>query len=155
MPEYQTVTLEETPYLYAERSCSMDPAEISNHMGSAFQEVWGFMQANGIAPAGPPMSVYPTYDPDTLSFRSGFPVAQVDLDKAEGGVKADVTPAGRVLHFTHKGPYATLRDDYDLTMQYINENSLTMGAPTWELYVNDPADTPEAELLTECYIALA
>jgi effector-binding domain-containing protein len=27
---------------------------------------------------------------------------------AEGEVKADVTPAGKVLHFTHKGPYSGL-----------------------------------------------
>lgn len=155
MPDFKTITVDEKPYLYAERTCSMDPAEISNHMGSAFQQVWGLMEAAGIVPAGPPLSVYHTYDPDTLSFRSGFPVARADMAKGEGEVKADVTPAGRVLHFVHKGPYATLRDDYDLTLQHMADNGLTMGVPSWELYINDPGDTPEAELLTECYLTLA
>lgn len=59
------------------------------------------------------------------------------------------------MHFIHKGSYATLGDDYELMIQYIKDNNLEMSAPGWELYMNDPAITPEAELLTKCYMALA
>jgi len=133
----------------------MDPKDISAAMGAAFQTVWAFMKAQGIPPSGPALSVYYSYDPDVMSFRAGFAIGKADMDKAAGDVMADVTPAGRVLHFTHVGPYATLRDDYALMMAHIEAEGLKIGAPTWEVYVNGPDTTPEAELITEVYSALA
>jgi effector-binding domain-containing protein len=155
MPEFKTVDVAETPYLYVERSCSMDPADISKHMGAAFHDVWDHMQAGAIKPAGPALAVYYTYDPQVMTFRAGFVIAREDMSKAGGEVKGDVTPAGQALHFTHKGPYATLRDDYGLMMEHITTHKLEMSTPSWELYVNDPGQTPQEDLLTECYIALA
>lgn len=155
MPDFKMTEVAETPYIYVERSCSMDPSDISQAMGEAFGQVFGFMAEKGIAPAGPPMSVYYTYDPETMTFRSGFAVAADDMSKAADGVSADVLPAGRVLHFVHKGAYATLRDDYGLMMEHLKSEGLQIGAPTWEIYVNDPAEVPEEELLTEIYVALA
>lgn len=155
MPDFRTTEVEETPYLYVERSCSMAPDDISAAMGRAFGDVWAFMQANGIAPQGPALSVYYTYDPETVTFRAGFVVDRADLDKADGAVKGDVTPAGRVVHFTHKGPYSELRTSYGKLMEYMGAEGLAMGAPTWELYVNDPDETPEDELITEIYVSLA
>lgn len=154
MPDFKIIDVRETPYLYVERTCSMDPADISNEMGSAFQQVWAFMEASAIKPVGSALSVYYTYDPDTMTFRAGFTVAREDMAKAGDDEKADVTPAGRALHFVHKGSYATLRDDYGLMMQHLKDNGLEASGPGWELYMNDPSETPEAELLTECYLAL-
>jgi effector-binding domain-containing protein len=155
MPEFKIIDVAETPYLYVERTCSMDPADISKEMGSAFQQVWGFMQAAAIKPAGSALSVYYSYDPDAMTFRSGFTVDREDMAKAGDEVKSDVTPAGNALHFVHKGSYSTLRDDYGLMMQHLKDNSLQAGVPGWEFYMNDPSKTPEDELLTECYLALA
>lgn len=155
MPEFKTVDVAETPYLYVERTCSMNPADISTEMGQAFHQVWDFMEANKVNAAGPALSVYYTYDPGKMTFRAGFVINGEDSVTAGGDVKADVTPAGTALHFIHKGPYATLRDDYGLMMQHLKDNDLEMSVPSWEFYVNDPALTPESELLTECYLALA
>jgi len=155
MPEFKVVDVSETPYLYIEETSSMSPADISEAMGKAFHQVWSFMQANGISPAGPALSVYTGYDPETMRFRAGFAVARDDMAKAEGEVKADVTPAGPALHFVHKGPYATLRDDYGLMMQHAKDKGLKVSAPGWEFYLNDPSQTPEDELLTEAYVSLA
>ena len=43
MPEFTTRAVGETPYLYAEGRCSMDPAEISQAMGAAFGQVIGLL----------------------------------------------------------------------------------------------------------------
>lgn len=155
MTEFTIVDVAEMPYIYAERSCSMDPGEISQAMGDAFGQVMGVVKAHDIQPAGPPMSVYLTYDPNTLTFRAGMPIAKADMSKASGGVAADVVPAGRALHFVHTGPYAKLRDTYGLAMQHLQANSLEMRAPTWEVYIDDPAETPEAELRTNCFMMLS
>lgn len=154
MPDFKITDVTETPYLYGERTCSMDPADISENMGAVFHEVWGFMEANAIKAAGPALSVYYDYSPDSMTFRAGFAIARDDMEKARDAIRADVIPAGRALHFVHKGPYATLRDDYALMMQHLEENALEAGKPSWEFYMNDPSQTPEDELLTECYLAL-
>jgi effector-binding domain-containing protein len=154
MPEFKLINVAETPYFYVTKTCSMNPEDISSAMGNAFQDVWAHMQAKGVQPAGGAMSVYHTYSPDTLTFRAGFAVARPDLSAAEGEVEADVTPAGEVLHFVHKGSYATLRDDYGLMMKHVTDLGREISAPTWEVYINDPGQVPEADLLTEIYAVL-
>lgn len=154
MPDFKIINVEEKPYLYAEKSCSMDPADISRAMGEAFREVWAFMEAREIAPVSGALSVYYDYDSAKMAFRAGFDIARDDMDKAESNVFADVTPAGRVLHFTHEGSYATLRDDYDLMMKHVGETGLELSVPTWEVYLNDPAEVAEEDLRTEIYSAL-
>lgn len=154
MLTFELIDVEETPYLYEERSCSMDPADISAAMGEAFHSVMRFLAGKGI-PAGQVLSVYYTYDPDRMTFRAGFSVSPEDVAKAEGAVKAGTTPAGRVLTFTHVGPYAGLRESYAAMMEHLNANGLKLGAPAWEIYVNDPATTPPEELETKVFVSLA
>ena len=155
MPEFEITEVAETPYAYVEKSCSMDPDDIGRAMGEAFGEVWGVMQQQEIAPAGGGLSVYHTYDEDRMTFRVGFVIGRQDMARTAGNVKADVTPAGRVVRFVHKGPYRTLRDDYGAMTGFIAGKGLTMGAPAWEVYLNDPDMVPEDELLTEVFVTLA
>lgn len=155
MLEFNQVDVEETPYLYEERTCSMDPGDISKTMGEAFHKVMMFMSENGIQTTGKVMAVYYAYDPQKMTFRAGFSVSPEDAAKAAGDIKADATPAGNALSFTHVGPYATLRDSYGKMMQHVEENGLALAAPTWEVYVNDPRTTPEEALRTDVFSALA
>jgi len=152
MLEFEMTDVEEMPYLYEERSCSMDPSDISAAMGETFQSVYGFMSGKQIAP-GAALSVYTTYDPEKMTFRAGFSVSPDDAAKAGGAVKADATPAGRVLTFTHVGPYAELRNSYAKMMTYMESNGLQPSAPSWEIYVNDPATTPSDKLETKVFVS--
>ena len=154
MAEFELIDVPETPYLFTSKTCSMNPNDISMHMGEAFGEVWEFMQAQGIDPAGGALAVYYGYDPETMAFRAGFIVKREDLSKAKGSIEGDVTPAGEVLHFIHKGPYRTLRDHYGLMMQHVESIGREVSAPTWEVYLNDPGQVPEDELLTEVFSVL-
>ena len=90
MLTFDLIDVEETPYLYEERICSMDPAEIGAAMGEAFHSVMRFLDAKGI-PAGEVLSVYYTFDPDKMTFRAGFSVSPEDAAKAEGAKYADYT----------------------------------------------------------------
>lgn len=152
MLKFEMTDVDEMPYLYQERSCSMDPSDISAAMGETFQSVIGFIGGKQIAP-GEALSVYTTYDPETMTFRAGFSVSPDDAAKAEGAVKAATTPAGRVLTFTHVGPYAELRNSYAKMMSYMDENGLQPAAPSWEIYVNDPATTPSDKLETKVFVS--
>jgi effector-binding domain-containing protein len=155
MPTFEIVEVTETPYLYVDRNTSMDGDEIGQAMHSGFAEVWGFMEKHGVAPAGSGLSVYYDYAEDRVAFRVGFAIARDDMAAAEGPVKADVTPAGRVLHFTVTGSYAGLRPAYEQMMTHMQAEGLQYVPPTWEFYLNDPNTVPEDKLVTECYQAFA
>lgn len=155
MTTFAMTTVEATPYLYEEHTCGMDPQEVSASMGKTFHSVMDFMIGNGIASGDKALSVYYTYDPNEMTYRAGFTVSAEDAAKAAGDVKAASTPAGEVLSFTHIGPYSGLRDSYGEMMKYVEDNGLKIGAPTWEVYVDDPAKVPESKLRTEVFVTLA
>ena len=155
MAEYKMVEVEEKPYLYNERACSMNPDDVSHNMEIAFRTVAEFIDRNGIASMGKALSAYYTYDEEIMTFRAGFLVSAEDAQKAEGDVKADVLPAGRVLNFIHRGSYTTLRDSYGDMMRYLEANGIAVGAPTWELYLNNPDSVAsEDDLQTDIYVTV-
>ena len=154
MPDFILTRVDPRPYLYVEGRSTMEPSAISEAMGRAFEAVMDFQEAHGIATDGPPLSVYYGYSPEEIAFRAGLFVPEADTKAATGDVKAGQTPGGEVLHFTHVGPYATLRDDYGFMMEHVAARGLTLGAPTWEVYVDDPETTPEHRLRTEVYVTL-
>ncbi|MCR9138462.1 MAG: GyrI-like domain-containing protein [Alphaproteobacteria bacterium] len=153
MLNFEMTDVEELPYLYVERSCSMDPSDISAAMGGAFDDVISFMQDRQITP-GAALSVYTTYDPEVMSFRAGFSVSPEDAAKADAGIMAAATPAGRVLTFTHIGPYSELRKSYGKMMGHMDTKGLKPVAPSWEIYVNDPATTPPDKLETRAFVSV-
>lgn len=155
MPEFSMTRVEPQTYLYVEGSATMDPTAISHAMGEAFEQVMEFMERHGIASDGPPLAVYYGHSPTEIAFRAGMIVAEADARAATGDVKSGTTPGGEVLHFTHTGSYATLRDSYGYMMEHVAARGLTLGAPTWEVYVDDPETTPEHRLRTEVYVTLA
>lgn len=155
MTDYQMVELDEQPYLFVERSCSMDPNDISKNMGIAFQTAIDLIARKGIASAGKPLSAYYTYDEHTMTFRAGFLVSAEDAQMAEGDVKADALPGGKVLNYIHHGPYAKLRVSYGEAMKYLAENGIGVGVPTWEIYLNEPDNVAsEADLKTDINITV-
>lgn len=155
MPDFKVIDVEAQSYVYTDCKCPMNPPVISQTIGEAFQQVYAFMQENGLTPTGPALTVYYTYNPQTVDFRAGFFVSATDAGKAAGAIKAGSTPAGRVVHFTHKGAYAKLSESYGQLMSWLEKEGLTLGAPTWEVYANDPDVTTEEDLVTEVYVALA
>lgn len=90
MTDYRMIEVEETSYLYHERSCSMDPSDISQNMGIAFQTVLDFTAKNGITEVGKSLSVYYTHEEKTMTFQAGFIVPDDDAVKAKVEVKAGV-----------------------------------------------------------------
>ncbi len=64
-------------------------------------------------------------------------------------------PAGKVLNFIHRGPYAKLRVSYGEMMKYLEENGMTVGAPSWEIYLNERDKVAsEDELETDIYVTV-
>ncbi|BBL67329.1 MerR family transcriptional regulator [Methanoculleus chikugoensis] len=77
-----------------------------------------------------------------------LPIAgSVNLDGTAIGVVT--LPAGRFASVLHTGPYPGVGKAYERLFAYMNEHRLVPAGPSRELYLNDPAEVPEDELLTE------
>ncbi len=74
-----------------------------------------------------------------------------------GEVGVQEIPAGDYAMVLHKGPYSTLKESYAaLAGQWLpNSGREPKNAPSHEVYLNHPEDTPPEELLTEIYVPLA
>ncbi|MGH1369054.1 MAG: GyrI-like domain-containing protein [Maritimibacter sp.] len=155
MADFEIIASPETTYLYVERTASMGGADIAEAMGSAFMEVFEFMTQAGIVSTQGAIAVYDDYTPGPSKFRAGFIIQDADASKATGAVMAGKTPKGRAVHTTHFGAYSGMQKTYGEMHGFVKNAGVDFIAPTWEVYVNDPSQVAEDDLITECYQAIA
>ena len=133
------------------RTVSVDalPATV----GKAYHEVMTYVEGEDATVVGPPFVIYHNDDMQALDVEIGFPV-----DRDVGGeerVRPGLLPGGRVLSHVHVGPYSTLEEAYTPLMKHIEEQGLKVTGWMYELYLNSPDDTPDADLRTEICFPLA
>lgn len=148
--EFSRKTLPEQHYIYVDRECDYGPG-IADAMGSAFGEVFGFVGQHGITPLSMPMSVYMTMDPTKLRFRGGVIVSADEAAKASGNIKSDTLAAGDAMTTTHVGPYTDMNKTHRALWDHMEAEGIPLAMPIWEIYVDDPGQTPEAEVRTDIF----
>lgn len=98
---------------------------------------------------GPPMTIYHDVE---------FKETDADIEIAipiSGRITVDppfevrTMPGGRVVTAIHQGPYNMVGEAWGRVFKFVQENGLRPTGLCREFYMNDPAETPEAELLTE------
>lgn len=65
------------------------------------------------------------------------------------GVEVVTLPGGRFVSVLHTGPYPGISKAYERLFAYMGEHRFAPAGPSRELYLNDPGEVPEEELLTE------
>ena len=116
-------------------------------------EIFGWLGAHGIAPAGPPFFRYHVIDMQReLQVEVGVPVASPAAD--EGEVRAGTLPAGRFAVMTHTGAPNTLVAataellDWAQAQGLAWDVSRTDAGEHWgcrvEFYLTNPAEEPDA-----------
>jgi glutamine amidotransferase-like uncharacterized protein/effector-binding domain-containing protein len=75
-------------------------------------------------------------------------------EPGEEQVHLEKSPAVLVLSAVHAGPYDTLTSTYTRLYRELPGLRLSATGPTREVYLNDPAFTPETELRTEVQIVV-
>ena len=119
-----------------------------------FPEVFGWLGARGIAPAGPPFLKYDMIDmARELEIEAGVPVA-APAD-GDGAVFSAVLPAGRYATLTHVGHPSGLYDATARLLRWASEQGLAFdmserdGAEQWagrlEIYLTDPGQEPDMD----------
>lgn len=116
-------------------------SKLSEFFGSAFGETMAALQAQGIAPAGPPFGKYYGMPTSVVDVEAGVPVsAPVE---ASGNVLPGTLPGGRVVEMVYVGPYDGMESAYAEVESYLHEHRLVPGTVMWESYLTDPESEPD------------
>lgn len=85
----------------------------------------------------------------------GVPVPVAQPDPGHGTVHGYTLPAQEYLMTVLEGSYAGLPALWQSFAVQADTEGLNPGMPCFEIYLNDPMHTPEAELRTELYLPIA
>jgi len=152
---FERKTLPRQHYLYVDRTAAITAKDIGDAMTSGFSELFGFVASKSVTPLSMPIAVYMEMPTDNvMRFRAGVFVNADDAKRAEGDVKAGVMPAGEAFTATHVGPYASLNQTHRALWDHMTDQGVVKAMPVWEVYIDDPTKTPEAQLRTEIYRAI-
>ena len=108
---------------------------------------------NNIALTGPIMFIChdEEYKEENADIEVALPVAgKLDLDNTS--ITACTLPAVKVVSAIYKGPYQGVEVAFTKLFEYMAENNLEMAGPSRELFLNDPHEVPEEDLLSEVQI---
>ena len=120
--------------------------------GKAYGAIAQYLGELGEQPAGPPFAAYYNMDMQNLDVEIGFPVSKKLSGK--GDIKASEIPGGKVATCLHVGPYSAIAPAYNALSQWIKDNGYEATGVTYEMYLNDPAQTPPEELQTQILFPL-
>jgi effector-binding domain-containing protein len=138
---------------YSTGSSGRDSVEISAALGAAYGKVAVFVTANGMQLAGQPLAITNYWDERGWGFDAGIPVSGVPMRGAgpDSPVRMGETYGGRVVRAVHVGPYTSLAATYEKAQAFATAHGLEHNGRSWEVFVSDPGNTPEDELVTEIY----
>lgn len=114
-------------------------------------EVVGFIMAKGLQMVGPPFGIYfnspQEVKEEELMYEIAIPFAGEAQE--EGRVKIKMIPEQMVLSRVYKGPYSECGKALGTLVEYANRNGYEIIGAPMEVYISDPNETPEKDLLTE------
>jgi effector-binding domain-containing protein len=118
-------------------------------MVEGYQKLMTYVAKCGKQPAGAPYCKYTNGREDFMKWdiELGFPVSEPLPEQGE--IYMSKTCTGKAITAIHKGAYKDIEKTYAPLMQYIAENKLESTGVYYDYYLNNPADTPESELLTK------
>lgn len=126
--------------------------DIAEVFDEGYSSIAGYLGSKGKTPQGPPFAIYYNMEMDNLEVEFGFPVEK-KMD-GEGNIKSSVTPSGKAATSLYIGPYEEVEPVYDALIKWIKDNGLEANGVAYEIYLNDPAETPPDELKTQICLML-
>jgi AraC family transcriptional regulator len=125
----------------AVRRAVVEQGHLREFFDDAFPQVWLALQAQGLAPTGPPYARYHGMPGETMDVEVGFPVEGFT---GTDEVVAAVLPACRAAVGVHVGAYEGLPGTWEAMMRWGAEQGLERaGDDFWEVYLSDPGSEPD------------
>jgi len=146
----EEVTLPERTIVYFSGSGKWDNA--FETIVDALKTVKGYLQKQGIRPAGLPMTIYTSTDDTSFQFQAAVPVSEAPSNAPTGDLAVGKTTGGRAFKFVHRGSYEDMDTTYDAITNFLDEKQLDAQGSFIEQYVTDPATTRQDKLVVEVYV---
>ncbi len=121
-------------------------AELPAKLGESYGTIMAHMTGGGQHPAGMPFVAYYNMDIEDLDVEIGIPTAEILA--GDGDIYGAEIPAGKVAECVYTGPYSGMRPAYDQLAAFVAEQGVEVTGIAYEMYIDDPGDTPEEELRT-------
>lgn len=136
-------------------SCELANCNIAQKLGSAYSEIGTLMQANNVQFIYYPIVITHFFDFEKYIFEAGIPIPNNKANiKTTGRIIISKSPSGKMIKAVHKGPYNKVADTYNKIGTYMKDNGLKERDHSFEVYINDPSNTPEEELITWIYFPI-
>ena len=147
------VTLTPRTIIYMKGNGSWDNA--LETLQDAFKSVYAFLDKQGIARTGPPMTIYTEFDDTNFTFQAAVPIAEQPKDPPKGDMAVGQTPGGKALRFAYKGSFHQMEDTiYNAIPEYLDEKQLESSGTFIEEYQTDPVTTPEDQFDISIFVLL-
>ena len=132
-------------------------AAIGEDMGRLIGELMEWVTKEGLQVAGPPFAVYYSSPEEMARGEMQFEVGIAFIGEAQegGNIHIKTFPAQNVLSTIHKGPYNQIASVYAALMEYATKNGYEVIGPPMELWLTNPMEVAESELLTEVRFPVA
>jgi effector-binding domain-containing protein len=121
--------------------------ELPQVLGQAYGSIAQYLAELGEQPAGPPFTAYHNMDMQDLDVEIGFPVSR--SIPARGSIQAGEIPEGQVATCLYTGPYTEIEAAYSALTEWVEENGYEAAGMAYEIYLNDPSETPPEQLMTQ------
>lgn len=139
---------------YSSTSSEWNHEAIREAFTQAHAEVVDFLTKNQLTASGPPMAITNSYDEAVWRFDVAIPLAEPV--EVEGDLDSEVqigqSFGGEALRGVHLGPFAEISSSWDKVAAYAAAHGFEAAGPSWEQYLSNPADTPEAQLVTYLFL---
>lgn len=112
---------------------------IAAFLAGAYAEIIQAVQAQSVAPAGPPFARYRDAG-DAFEVTAGIPVAAGIT--AQGRVRPGELPGGEVATTLHRGSYEGLAGAFHAVIDWITSQGRVIAADPWESHLDGP-EVPE------------
>jgi len=136
------------------KTCRVD--DVGPSMQSAFDEATERLAGQNLPDQCEAISVYHQLDlkNNTFDYTSGY-VFPESAEHVPEGLSTWSTSQSNALCVEHTGSYENLGNAWSAAHQYVRYKKLKMsGQAGYEIYRNDPHDTPAAQLRTEVFLPL-
>lgn len=125
---------------------------IAEGMGGAFDTLMRHAGTTGAQFAGPPFTLYPEMPQGEFAIAVCMPVAPGAV--AGDDVTLEELPATEAATLLFKGPYSAMEPAWRLLMEWVGKSGRRPGGAVREVYLSDPGQVEEDELLTELVVPL-
>ena len=125
-------------------------------------ELFQYVEQEGIEVAGMPVFVcHETSVEEALraaeegnaDIEVAVPVAPVAITgESPDDIACYELPGGTMVKAIHKGPYETSEATYTEVFAWIGAHGKEISGPIREIYLNDPGEVAEEDILTEIYV---